>query len=226
MLLTIPQVLEGAEVIRLRRLIDGASWADGRITAGPQSTREKRNRQLPEDAPEAVEARAIVLAGLAKSGLFFTAALPHKVYPPLFNRYEAGMDFGSHIDNAVRTFAATGQHVRTDISATLFLSGRDQYDGGELVVEDTYGSHAVKLEAGDMVLYPGTSVHQVRPVTRGIRTASFFWVQSMVREDARRALLFDMDGAIGTLRRQHGESGPVIALTATYHNLIRMWADV
>lgn len=226
MLLIIPQVLAGAEVIRLRRLIDGASWADGRITAGPQSTQEKRNRQLPEDAPEATEARAIVLAGLAKSGLFFTAALPHKVYPPLFNRYEAGMDFGSHIDNAVRTFAATGQHVRTDISATLFLSGPDQYDGGELVVEDTYGSHAVKLDAGDMVLYPGTSVHQVRPVTRGIRTASFFWVQSMVREDARRALLFDMDGAIGSLRRQHGESGPVIALTGTYHNLIRMWADV
>ena len=226
MLLTIPHVLDDAEVIHLRRLIDGASWADGRITAGPQSALEKRNRQLPEDAPEAFEARAIVLAGLAKSGLFFTAALPHKVYPPLFNRYETGMDFGSHIDNAVRTFAATGQHVRTDISATLFLSNPDEYDGGELVVEGTSGSHAIKLAAGDMVLYPGTSVHRVRPVTRGIRTASFFWVHSMVREDARRALLFDMDGAIGTLRRQHGESGPVIVLTGSYHNLVRLWADV
>ena len=226
MLLTIPQVLDEVEVIRLRRLIDGASWADGRITAGPQSAQEKRNRQLPEDALEAAEARAIVLAGLAKSGLFFTAALPHKVYPPLFNRYETGMDFGSHIDNAVRTFAATGQHVRTDISATLFLTAPEEYEGGELVVEDTYGAHSVKLAAGDMVLYPGTSLHHVRPVSRGTRVASFFWVQSMIRDDARRALLFDMDGAIGTLRRQHGESGPVIVLTGSYHNLVRMWADV
>ena len=152
--------------------------------------------------------------------------MPQKVYPPLFNRYEAGMDFGGHIDNAVRTFAATGQHVRTDISATLFLSAPDDYDGGELVVEDSYGVHSVRLAAGDMVLYPGTSVHHVRPVSRGARVASFFWVQSMVRDDAKRALLFDMDGAISSMRRSHGDTPPVIALTGIYHNLIRMWADV
>jgi len=226
MLLTIPGVLSQAEVHQLRRLLDNASWADGRITAGTQSAREKRNRQLPEDAPQAAEARALVLAGLARNGLFFTAALPHKVYPPLFNRYEPGMDFGLHIDNSVRTFAATGQHVRTDVSATLFLSAPDEYEGGELVVEDTYGAHSVKLAAGDMVLYPGTSVHHVRPVASGTRVASFFWVQSMIRDDARRALLFDMDGAISALRQAHGESAPVVTLTGSYHNLVRMWADV
>ena len=226
MLLQIPAVLDPAAVARLRDLLARAAWADGRITAGTQSAQEKRNRQLPEDAPEATPARAMVLEALAKSGLFFTAALPLKIYPPLFNRYEAGMDFGSHIDNAVRTFPATGQHVRTDISATLFLTDPQDYDGGELVVEDTYGSHAVKLNAGDLVLYPGTSVHHVRPVTRGARAGSFFWVQSMVRDDTRRALLFDMDGAISALRHAHGDSAPVIALTGTYHNLIRMWADV
>lgn len=226
MLLTIPQVLAKDEVRRLRQLIDAAAWADGKITAGTQSAQEKRNRQLPEDATVAAEARAIVLAGLARSGLFFTAALPQKVYPPLFNRYEPGMDFGSHIDNSVRTFAATGQHVRTDISATLFLSEPQDYEGGELVVEDTYGAHSVKLPAGDMVLYPGTSVHHVRPVSRGARVGSFFWVQSMIRDDAKRALLFDMDGAISSMRQDHGDTPPVVALTGTYHNLIRMWADV
>ena len=226
MLLTIPRVLDFDAVRRLRRLIDASQWVEGRTTAGTQSARKKRNRQLPEDAPVAAEARAVVLAGLARSGLFFTAALPQKVYPPLFNRYERGMDFGSHIDNAVRTFAATGQHVRTDISATLFLSAPEEYEGGELVVEDTYGAHSVKLAAGDLVLYPGTSVHHVRPVSRGARVASFFWVQSMIRDDAKRALLFDMDAAISSVRQVHGDSGPVIALTGTYHNLIRMWADV
>lgn len=226
MLLTIPQVLDQDELRRLRKLIDAASWADGKITAGTQSAQQKRNRQLPEEAPVAAQARALVLAGLARSGLFFTAALPQKVYPPLFNRYEPGMDFGAHIDNSVRTFAATGQHVRTDISATLFLSAPEDYEGGELVVEDTYGAHSVKLAAGDMVLYPGTSVHHVRPVSRGARVASFFWVQSMIRDDAKRALLFDMDGAISSMRQAHGDSAPVVALTGTYHNLIRMWADV
>lgn len=226
MLLTIPGVLALDEIRRLRGLLDAAAWADGRITAGTQSAREKRNRQLPEDAPEAAEARALVLAGLARNGLFFTAALPQKVYPPLFNRYEPGMDFGSHIDNSVRTFAATGQHVRTDVSATLFLSTPEEYEGGELVVEDTYGAHSIKLAAGDMVLYPGTSVHHVRPVTSGVRVASFFWVQSMIRDDAQRALLFDMDGAIAALRQAHGESAPVVTLTGSYHNLVRMWADV
>ena len=226
MLLTVPGVLDRPSLERLRGLLGAAEWADGRITAGTQSEQVKRNRQLPESAPQASEARGIVLEGIARSGLFFTAALPQKVYPPLFNRYESGMDFGSHIDNAVRTFAQTGQHVRTDISVTLFLTQPEDYDGGELVVEDSYGSHSIKLSAGDMVLYPGTSVHHVRPVTRGTRAASFFWVQSMVRDDAKRALLFDMDGAISALRQAAGDTPPVIALTGTYHNLIRMWADV
>ena len=226
MLLQVPQVLDATALARLRKLLSQADWADGRVTAGTQSEQVKRNRQLPETAPEAGQARALVLEGLAKSGLFFTAALPHKVYPPLFNRYDSGMDFGSHIDNAVRTFAPTGQHVRTDISVTLFLTPPGDYDGGELVVEDTYGAHAVKLAAGDLILYPGTSVHHVRPVTRGARISSFFWVQSMVRGDAQRALLFDMDGAIAALRQSGGDTPPVVALTGAYHNLIRMWADV
>ncbi len=226
MLITIPQILQPAELIRLRHLLDHARWVEGSITAGTQSVQEKRNRQLPEEAHEAGECRRIVLEALSRSGLFFTATLPHKIYPPLFNRYEQGMDFGAHIDNAVRTFAATGQHVRTDVSATLFLSPRDSYQGGELVVQDTYGTHEIKLDAGDVVLYPGTSVHQVRPVTRGVRMASFFWIQSMVRDDAERTLLFDMDGAISALRAAHGDSTPVISLTGAYHNLIRRWADV
>ncbi len=226
MLITIPNLLEPGELGQLRHLLDQAEWADGNITAGTQSAQEKRNLQLPELVPQAATARTIVLTALARNGLFFTAALPQKIYPPLFNRYEAGMDFGAHIDNAVRTFATTGQHVRTDISATLFLAPRGSYDGGELVIQDTYGTREVKLESGDMVLYPGTSVHHVRPVTRGVRVASFFWVQSMVRDDAQRALLFDMDGAISALRGSHGESAPTVALTGAYHNLIRMWADV
>ena len=226
MLLHIPNVLDSAALAQLRALLESSAWADGRITAGTQSEQVKRNRQLPETAPQAAEARAIVLEGLARSGLFFTAALPHKVYPPLFNRYDSGMDFGSHIDNAVRTFAPTGRHVRTDLAVTLFLTPPADYDGGELVIEDTYGAHAVKLAAGDLILYPGASVHHVRPVTRGARISSFFWVQSMVRSDPRRALLFDMDGAIAALRQSGGDTPPVVALTGAYHNLIRMWADV
>ena len=226
MILQVPKVLDAAALTRLRALLAVADWVDGRITAGTQSEQVKRNQQLPETAPQAALARAIVEEGLARSGLFFTAALPHQVYPPLFNRYDGGMDFGSHIDNAVRTFAPTGRHVRTDLAITLFLTPPEDYDGGELVIEDTYGAHAVKLAAGDLILYPGTSVHHVRPVTRGARISSFFWVQSMVRSDARRALLFDMDGAIAALRQSGGDTPPVVALTGAYHNLIRMWADV
>lgn len=225
MLLHIPKVLNAEELAEMQALLKSAKWVDGKVTAGTQSEQVKQNRQLPEDSPEAERARQIVLKALGRNALFFSAALPKKIYPPLFNRYADGMHFGAHIDNAVRTHAASGMHVRTDISSTLFLADPDSYDGGELVVEDTYGHQMVKLPAGDMVLYPGTSLHHVRPVTRGARLACFFWTQSMVRDDAQRTLLFDMDAAIATLREQVGDSTAVIRLTGNYHNLIRMWAD-
>ncbi len=225
MLLHIPKVLNAEELAEMQALLKSAKWVDGKVTAGTQSEQVKQNRQLPEDSPEAERARQIVLKALGRNALFFSAALPKKIYPPLFNRYADGMHFGAHIDNAVRTHAASGMHVRTDISSTLFLADPDSYDGGELVVEDTYGHQMVKLPAGDMVLYPGTSLHHVRPVTRGARLACFFWTQSMVRDDAQRTLLFDMDAAIATLREQVGDNTAVIRLTGNYHNLIRMWAD-
>lgn len=225
MLLHIPQVLNTDELAQLRQLLTQADWTDGKVTAGTQSAQVKRNIQLPETTSDAEAARLIVLKALNRNALFFSASLPKKIYPPLFNQYRDGMDFGAHIDNAVRTHAISGTHVRTDISCTLFIAGADEYDGGELVVEDTYGHQMVKLPAGDMVLYPGTSLHHVRPVTRGARLASFFWVQSMIREDAQRTLLFDMDAAIVTLRQQIGDNAAVIRLTGNYHNLIRMWAD-
>ncbi|MEY3884324.1 MAG: hypothetical protein RIS87_99 [Pseudomonadota bacterium] len=225
MLLRVPQVLNADELKQMQSLMAAAEWVDGKVTAGTQSAQVKRNIQLPESSPEAEAARQIVLTALSRNALFFSAALPKKIYPPLFNQYRDGMDFGAHIDNAVRTHALTGLHVRTDISCTLFLADPDSYDGGELVVEDTYGQQMVKLPAGDMVLYPGTSLHHVRPVTRGARLASFFWLQSMIRDDAQRTLLFDMDAAIVTLRQQVGDNAAVIRLTGNYHNLIRMWAD-
>jgi PKHD-type hydroxylase len=225
MLLHIPKVLNEDELKALQALMQQAPWADGKITAGTQSAQVKRNIQLPETCAEAEQARQIVLKALSRNALFFSAALPKKIYPPLFNQYRDGMDFGAHIDNAVRTHAISGTHVRTDVSCTLFLADPDSYEGGELVVEDTYGQQAVKLPAGDMVLYPGTSLHHVRPVTSGARMACFFWTQSMVRDDAQRTLLFDMDAAIATLREQVGDNAAVIRLTGNYHNLIRMWAD-
>jgi PKHD-type hydroxylase len=225
MLLHIPQVLNSAELLELRKLLSAANWADGKVTAGTQSEQVKRNIQLPETSAEAEQARQIVLKALSRNALFFSAALPKKIYPPLFNQYREGMDFGAHIDNAVRTHAISGMHVRTDISCTLFIADPESYEGGELVIEDTYGHQMVKLPAGDMVLYPGTSLHHVRPVTQGARLASFFWIQSMIREDAQRTLLFDMDAAIATLREQVGDNAAVIRLTGNYHNLIRMWAD-
>ena len=225
MLLRVPQVLNADELARLQALMAKAEWADGKVTAGTQSAQVKRNIQLPETSPDAEAAREIVLRALSRHALFFSAALPKKIYPPLFNQYRVGMDFGAHIDNAVRTHAITGLHVRTDISCTLFIAEPDSYEGGELVIEDTYGHQMVKLPAGDMVLYPGTSLHHVRPVTSGARLACFFWVQSMIRDDAQRTLLFDMDAAIVTLRQQVGDNAAVIRLTGNYHNLIRMWAD-
>jgi PKHD-type hydroxylase len=225
MLLHIPRVLNAEELAHMRQILSAATWADGKVTAGTQSEQVKRNIQLPETSAEAEQARQIVLKALSRNALFFSAALPKKIYPPLFNQYREGMDFGAHIDNAVRTHAISGMHVRTDISCTLFIADPESYEGGELVIEDTYGHQMVKLPAGDMVLYPGTSLHHVRPVTQGARLASFFWIQSMIREDAQRTLLFDMDAAIATLREQVGDNAAVIRLTGNYHNLIRMWAD-
>ena len=238
MLLRIPQVLTPAELADVQHLILQAGWADGRITAGSQSGAVKNNRQLPEELPAAQQARHIVSVALARHPLFVTGALPKSVYPPLFNRYGGSSnDFGNHIDNAVRTHAATARHVRTDISCTLFLSPPADYDGGELVVQDTYGEQRIKFDEGDLVMYPGTSVHRVEPVTRGERLACFFWIESMVRRDDQRRLLYEMDMAITALRHQdlaarralsseQGESDEVVRLTGCYHNLLRMWADV
>jgi PKHD-type hydroxylase len=226
MLLQIPEVLTADGVQRVRAILAAAQWADGRITAGTQSAQVKNNLQLPEDAPASREARAIVLEGLQRNALFFTAALPKAIFSPLFNRYEGAANaFGNHVDNALRTVSATGMRLRTDLSATLFLSEPSEYDGGELVIEDTFGTQQVKLPAGHLVLYPSSSLHRVQPVTRGARVASFFWVQSMVREPERRRLLFDMDMAILNLRTQYGEIAAAVALTGTYHNLLRMWAE-
>ncbi len=241
MLLRIHQVLSPDELMQVRRLVLGADWADGRVTAGSQSGAVKNNQQLPEDLPAAQQARHMVSVALARHPMFVTGALPRSVYPPLFNRYRGATNhFGDHIDNAVRTHAATARHVRTDISCTLFLSDPASYDGGELVVQDTYGEQRIKFDAGDLVMYPGSSVHRVEPVTRGERLACFFWVESMVRHDAQRRLLYDMDMAITALRRQElarahatgstgstpAESAEVVRLTGCYHNLLRMWADV
>lgn len=225
MLLHIPNVLTPEELKQLQTLMGKAEWVDGKITAGTQSAQVKRNMQLPEESPSAEAARKIVLQALSRNALFFSAALPKKIYPPLFNQYREGMDFGAHIDNSVRTHALTGNHVRTDISSTLFIAPPESYEGGELIIEDTYGVQSVKLPAGDMVVYPGTSLHHVTPVKKGARIACFFWTQSMIRDDAQRTLLFDMDAAISTLRQEHGDSAAVIRLTGNYHNLIRMWAD-
>jgi len=228
MLLHIREVLTPAELREARTILDKAPWGDGRVTAGVQSAQAKNNEQLPQDGAETRALQQIVLGGLNRHATFFSAALPKRVFPPLFNRYGgAANEFGNHVDNAVRFVpGAHGQRVRTDISCTLFLAEPDEYGGGELVIEDTCGAQRVKLAAGDMVLYPGTSVHRVEPVTRGFRLASFFWIESMVRSDEQRRLLFDMDAHLMRLRSTVGETEPgVIGLTGTYHNLLRMWAD-
>ncbi len=227
MLLEIPQVLPRDALVRLHEITSSAAWTDGSITAGTQSEKTKNNMQIPEDAPASREGGGIILDCLAKSALFFTAALPRHIFPPLFNCYRGSTNvFGSHVDNAVRTDRATGKHIRTDLSATLFLSDPSEYDGGELVIEDTFGTKSVKLAAGDLILYPASSVHRVEPVTRGARVASFFWLESMVREDDRRRLLFDMDMAILGLRNSIGDTPEVVRLTGCYHNLLRQWAVV
>ena len=228
MLLHVRQVLDADELRQVRALLADAPWADGRLTAGEQSAQAKHNQQLPETAAAAQAAQALVMRGLQRHPLFFSAALPKQLSPPLFNRYGgAANHFGNHVDGAVRYLRDGAGRVRTDLSCTLFLADPDGYDGGELVVEDTYGSQRVKLPAGDLVLYPGTSVHRVDPVTRGHRLAAYFWVQSMVRSDEQRRLLFDMDQHLMSLRTRHGEAdAAVVGLTGTYHNLLRMWLDV
>lgn len=225
MMLHIPNVLTATEVARCRAVMEQADWTDGKVTAGHQSVQVKKNLQLPEGGAAARELGELVLAGLERTPLFISAALPQRVFPPLFNRYDTSMSFGSHVDGAIRFLPGTGQRVRTDVSATLFLSEPDSYDGGELVVEDTYGHHAVKLPAGDLILYPSTSLHHVTPVTRGARLASFFWIQSMVRDVSQRALLFDLDTAIMQLNQEVPKSPSLVMLTGVYHNLLRQWAE-
>src|SRR5215207_9772701 len=226
MLLHIPGVLTAEQVERCRRVLERAEWVDGRVTAGHQSARAKDNMQLPEHHPAARELGEMIVAALERNPLFMAAALPSKVFPPLFNRYEGGQSFGNHVDNAVRQVTGTPHRVRTDLSVTLFLAPPEEYDGGELLVEDTYGLHHVKLPAGELILYPSTSLHHVRPVTRGARIASFFWIQSMVPDDGERTLLFDLDASIQQLSEADPEHPVAVQLTGVYHNLLRRWAHV
>ena len=226
MMLHIPKVLTPERTRALRALLDAADWIDGKVTAGYQSAQAKNNRQLPEDSPAARQAGDEILAALSKDLLFLAAALPAKIFPPLFNRYEGGESFGNHVDNSVRFIKGTDTRIRTDLACTLFFSEPDEYEGGELIVEDNYGSHSVKLPAGDMILYPATSLHRVEAVTRGARVSSFFWLQSMIRDNWQRSMLFDMDMAIQRLRTQVGDNPEVLQLTSIYHNLIRMWGEL
>ena len=226
MLIAIPDLLDAAGVARLRGIIDPAEWVDGNATSGAQSALAKHNRQLPEDSAAAREAGALVLDALAASPLFVAAALPLKVFPPLFNRYAGGEEFGMHVDNAVRIRRGSDFRIRSDLSATLFLEDPAAYDGGELVIDDQFGEQRVKLPAGHMVLYPASSLHKVLPVTRGARMASFFWIQSMVRDDGARRLLFELDQGVQSVAARQGQGdAAVVQLTGVYHNLLRRWAD-
>jgi PKHD-type hydroxylase len=226
MLLPIADVLTADEVAHFRAALARADWSDGRVTAGAQAAQVKNNLQLTEDHPVARELGDIILRKLARNPLFTSAALPLKVFPPLFNRYEGGGNFGMHIDTAVRYTSLPPHRVRTDISATLFLAAPEEYDGGELTVEDTYGRHKVKLPAGHMILYPSSSLHEVTPVTRGARIGAFFWVQSMVRDDSKRSMLFEMDNAIQRINRDVPNHPSAVQLTGVYHNLLRTWAEL
>ena len=227
MLIPIPQVLDGDGVARLRAIVDAGEWGVGNVTSGPQAALAKRNEQLAENSAAAREGGRIVLDALGRSPLFIAAALPLKIFPPLFNRYAGGQDFGLHVDNAVRIQRGSEFRVRSDLSATLFLADPDSYDGGELLIEGQFGAQAVKLPAGDMVLYPSSSLHRVTPVTGGTRVASFFWIQSMVRDDGARRILFELDQGVQATAAQLGEGDPAtVRLTGVYHNLLRRWADV
>lgn len=226
MLIQIPDVLTPRQLAHARRLLDAAPWIDGRATAGHQSARVKHNLQIPDSSPEAQELGAMVLAGLERHPLFIAAALPKRIFPPLFNLYRSGQAFGTHVDNAIRQLPDTTERIRTDLSCTLFFTGPDEYDGGELVVEDTYGVQRIKLPAGHMILYPATSLHHVTPVTRGARICSFFWLQSLVRSAGRRSMLFDLDNAIQQIRVESADHPAAVQLTGVYHNLIREWAEL
>ena len=206
--------------------MERAEWVDGKVTAGYQSAKAKDNMQIREGDPVGQQLGAIILKALSGNALFVAAALPLQIFPPLFNRYTGGQSFGTHVDNSIRQVPGTGHRVRTDISVTLFLSGPEEYDGGELCVEDTYGMQKVKLPAGHLVLYPATSLHQVRPVTRGARVCSFFWIQSMVRDDARRSLLLDLDLGIQRLNKETPNHPAAVQFTGVYHNLLRQWAEL
>ena len=226
MIVRIPSLLDAECLAEIRQQLKEAEWQDGRVTAGFQSAPVKHNLQLSQSDRVARAAGELIVQALERNALFLSAALPHHLYPPLFNRYEPGMAFGAHVDNAVRQVPGTPHRLRTDLSATLFLSAPEDYDGGELVIEDTYGPHEVKLAAGDMVLYPADTLHRVSPVTRGVRLAAFFWVQSMVRDDGARTLLFELDASIRGLTRAGADREALLRLTGCYHNLIRRWADL
>jgi len=226
MLLTIPDVFSPEQVTQIRQQLDAAEWVDGRVTAGHQSSLAKDNMQIPEGHPVAKEIGELILQTLGQNMLFISAALPARVFPPLFNRYAGGQSFGTHVDNAIRHLKGTSHRVRSDLSATLFFSNPEEYDGGELIIEDTYGIHSVKLPAGHMVLYPSSSLHNVRPVTRGARVSSFFWIQSMVRDDSARTILFDLDNVNQRIAAGDPNSPNAVKLTGIYHNLLRRWAEV
>ena len=227
MLLCIPEVLTKEQVAHCRQTIGKAEWVDGRVTAGAQSASVKNNLQLPEGSPAAIELGDMVLAALSRSPLFISAAIPLKIFPPLFNRYGVGQSFGTHVDGAIRAVPGTPVRIRTDLSVTLFLSEPDEYDGGELVIQDTYGEQRIKFEAGDLVVYPAASLHRVEPITRGSRWASFFWAQSMVRDEGQRRLLYDLDCAIRDVRGAlTDEFEPAVKLAGVYHNLLRRWAEM
>ncbi|MCI4654025.1 Fe2+-dependent dioxygenase [Sphingomonas aquatilis] len=226
MMIAIPEVLDASAVAHFQRVLADADWTDGNATSGAQSALAKRNEQLPEGSAPARELGGLILDALGRTPLFIAAALPLKVFPPLFNRYAGGGHFDTHVDNAIRMQRGTDFRIRSDLSATLFLADPDDYDGGELVVEDHLGNHSVKLPAGHMVLYPASSLHHVTPVTRGARLASFFWIQSMVRDDGQRRLLFELDSAIQSIVPEVGQSHrSVISLTGVYHNMLRRYAD-
>ncbi|MBV8622870.1 MAG: Fe2+-dependent dioxygenase [Herbaspirillum sp.] len=227
MLITLPKLLDDQQLQAVRRLLDGAgeAWVDGRVTAGYQGAPVKFNQQIDERSEVAQQCQHIIVSALERHPRFISAALPNVIYPPMFNRYGEGMTFGAHVDGSVRIHPHSGRKLRTDVSATLFLADPADYDGGELQIEDTYGMHSVKLAAGDMVLYPATSLHQVTPVTRGVRVGCFFWVQSLVRDDARRHMLFDMDNAIQRLNQTDADALARRTLVGCYHNLLRQWSD-
>ncbi len=226
MLLHIPDILSPEQVQAMRQRLVGADWVNGRQTAGHQSIKVKSNQQLAENDPFAVELGQVIISHLVQNNLFTSAALPYKFYPPLFNKYEGGGEYGFHVDGAVRFNTQTGERVRTDVSGTLFLTNPDEYQGGELIIDDVYGQQSVKLPAGHLVLYPSTSIHKVQPVTQGARISCFFWLQSLVREDAQRAMLFELDQSIQELSMSVPDHPRVVSLSGIYHNLLRRWTQV